>query len=153
MKRHSSLNELVRRRGETVIIMLVCFLIAGWLVQPMFESTQESLGLKKQAEITQLAQTIGYYYTDTGELPSERGNGGFCEVDVRYPGEGVCLAELLRDGYYAALPVSVDEKPYWYFRYPEYVAVGSDIPVKNILPENTCTLPSGFEFWCVKIHK
>ena len=151
MEKHSLLQDNVRRLGETVIIMVVCFLITSWLVQPLFGATQQSVDIRKKTELHELAKTLQFYYTDNDEFPSARKNGGFCEIDKRYPGQGVCLSELLRDGYYDALPVSPNDAPYWYFRFTDFVAVGSDLPISNT--DTICVLPNGFEFWCVKIYK
>lgn len=141
----------MRRWGETVIIMLICFLLAVWMAQPLFESTTQSLLIQKKTELYELRKTLQLYYLETNSFPGTRGNGGFCEIDTQYPGRGICLSELVRDGYYHALPISPDDAPYWYFRFGDFAAVGSDLPIDT--EENTCNLPNGFEFWCVKIYK
>jgi len=149
--KHSILEDTTRRLGETVLIALVVLVATGWVATKVLGSTNDGRDAKKKIELTQLASALQYYGFDNGEFPKDPSRNKFCKIDNRYNGKK-CLGELVRDGYIDSLPVSFDEKAYWYLVYKNYVAVGSEIKMNEVSETNSCELPNGYTFWCVKIQ-
>lgn len=153
MEKHSTISDSTRRLGETLMIIMVVIILTGWVASNVADSSSRAQYAQKKAELVKLARILDYYYVDNGEYPNTRTSGGFCEIDKRYPG-GVCLSELLRDGYYDALPISFEGGAYWYFEFDDYMAVGTELPRDiSLATSNLCTLDNGYEFWCIKITK